>query len=177
MNKTISIILLLISFFIIYFVQSNFFTWFTIAGVQPNLFVIYILFIGIFAGKKLGLILGIIFGFYLDILIGRQLGMSCIMYGIIGILGEYLDKNFSKESRITIMLMIAGSTIIYELGCYIFNIFTLGITAEIFVFSKILLIEVIYNLLIIIIIYPLMQKLGHMLEEVFKTKNILTRYF
>ena len=73
--------------------------------------------------------------------------------------------------------MIAGSTIIYELGCYIFNILTLGITAEIFVFSKILLIEVIYNLLIIIIIYPLMQKLGHMLEEVFKTKNILTRYF
>ena len=99
------------------------------------------------------------------------------MLGIIGLLGEYLDKNFSKESRITIMLMIATSTAIYEIGCYIFNIFSLNINVEILQFIKILLIEIIYNLLITIVIYSLIQRLGHTLEEIFKTKNILTRYF
>lgn len=177
MKKAISIILLILVFFIIYFIQSNFFTWFTIWGVQPNLFIIYILFIGLFAGKKLGLIFGIIFGFYIDVVIGRQIGISGIMLGIIGIIAEYLDKNFSKESRITIMLMIAGSTIIYEVGCYIFNVISLGTIVEIISFSKILLIEVLYNIIITIILYPLIQKLGHILEETFKTKNILTRYF
>ena len=177
MKKVLAIILLIVSFLIIYFIQSNIFTWFTIAGVQPNLFVIYILFVGLFAGKKIGLILGIILGFYLDMVIGRQIGVSGIMLGIIGLLGEYLDKNFSKESRVTIMLMLAGCTVIYEVGCYIFNLITLELNLEIISFIKILLIETIYNLIIVIIIYPLLQKLGHLLEETFKTKNILTRYF
>lgn len=114
---------------------------------------------------------------FLDVVIGRQIGISGIMLGIIGLLGEYLDKNFSKESRITIMLMIAASTGIYEIGCYIFNIFALNINVEILQFIKILLIEIIYNLLITIVIYPLIQRLGHALEEIFKTKSILTRYF
>lgn len=177
LKKVVAVILVIVAFLIIYFLQANFFTWFTIAGVKPNLFIIYILFIGLFAGKKLGLILGIIFGLFIDIVIGRQIGISCVMFGIIGLLGEYLDKNFSKESRITIMLMIAGSTVIYELGCYIFNVITLDINVEIISFLKILLIETIYNILISIVIYALIQKLGHALEEIFKTKNILTRYF
>lgn len=177
LRKTLSIIILIISFFIIYFLQANFFTYFTIAGIKPNLFVIFVLFIGLFAGKKLGLLLGIIFGFFLDIVIGRQIGISGIMLGAIGLIGEYFDKSFSKESRITIILMIMGSTIIYEIGCYVFNIITLDVNFELISFSKILLIEVLYNVLITIIIYPIMQRLGHNLEEIFKIKNILTRYF
>lgn len=177
MKKFISVVLLLVVFLIIYFLQANFFSWFTIASIKPNLFIIYILFIGLFAGKKLGLVLGILFGFFIDVVIGRQIGISGIMLGIIGLIGEYLDKNFSKESRITIMIMIACSTIIYEVGCYIFNIITLEMNLEIMSFARILLIEVIYNLLITIIIYPIMQKAGHAIEEIFKTKNILTRYF
>lgn len=177
MKKVGTIALLILAFLIIYFLQVNFFTWFTIDGVKPNLFVIYVLFIGLFAGKKLGLILGIVFGIYIDIVIGRQIGISGIMLGIVGLLGEYLDKNFSKESRITIMLMIAASTAIFEICCYIFNIIALGVNIEIISFAKILLIEVIYNLLITIVIYALIQRLGHSLEDIFKTKNILTRYF
>lgn len=177
MKKVLAVLFLIISFFVIYFLQSNFFTWFTIAGIQPNLFVIFILFIGLFAGKKLGLIFGILLGFYIDIVIGRRVGITAIILGLIGLIGEILDKNFSKESRVTIMLMMAGSTVIFELGSYVFNVITLDMNLEIVSFIKILLIEVIYNIIIVIIIYPLIQKLGYLLEEVFKTKNILTRYF
>ena len=169
--------MIILSFFIIYFLQSNFFTWFTIAKVQPNLFVIFVLLIGLFAGKKLGLVLGIIFGFYLDVVVGRQIGISGIMLGLIGLAGEYLDKNFSKESRITIILMIISSTVVFEVGSYMFSLITLPVTVEIFGFLKILLIETLYNVIVTIIIYPIIQKLGHLLEETFKTRNILTRYF
>lgn len=141
------------------------------------MFVIFILFIGLFAGKKIGLVFGVLIGLYIDIVLGRKIGITGIMYGIIGLIGEQLDKNFSKESRVTIMLMMAGSTIIFELGCYIFNVITLEMSLEIISFIKILLIEVIYNIIIVIIIYPAIQVLGHLLEEIFKTKNILTKYF
>lgn len=173
----LSIIWIIVTFFVIYFLQENFFNWFTIAGIKPNLFVIFILFIGLFAGKKIGAILGLIFGIYLDLLLGRAIGVSGIMLGLIGLLGEYFDKNFSKESRVTIMLMVIGSTIIYELGSYLFHIMSLGLNFEIWGFSKILLIEVIYNSILVIILYPLLQKAGYYLENTFKVKNILTRYF
>lgn len=177
MKKFLAIIYLILAFFIIYFLQANFFSWFTIAGIKPNLFIIFILFVGLFAGKKVGVILGLILGIYLDLLVGRTIGISGILLAMIGMIGEYLDKNFSKESRFTIMLMVAGCTIIYEAGGYIFHIFRLGISVEIISFVKVLLIEVIYNIIVSVIIYPLIRKLGYALENIFKTKNILTRYF
>lgn len=177
MKKFLIIISLIITFFIIYFLQANFFTWFNISGVMPNLFVILVLFIGLFMGKKLGLIFGIIIGIYLDLLIGKSIGISGVMLGIIGILGEYLDKNFSKDSRVTIILMVIGGTIIYELGCYIFQIFKWNIQIELIPFIKTLFIEVIYNTALVIILYPLIQKAGYYIENLFKTKTVLTRYF
>lgn len=177
MKKTIAIICLIITFFIIYFLQANFFNWFTISGIKPNLFIVFILFVGLFAGKKIGAILGLLLGIYLDLLIGRTIGISGIMLAFIGLLGEYFDKNFSKESRLTIMLMVIGSTAIYELGVYLFDTIQLGNSIEIISFLKILLIEILYNLLIVVIIYPIMQKLGYALENTFKVKSILTRYF
>lgn len=177
LKKTIAIICLLITFFIIYFLQANFFSWFTISDVKPNLFIIFVLFIGLFAGKKIGVVLGLFFGVYLDLLIGRTIGISGIMFALIGLIGEYLDKNFSKESRVTIMLMVIGATVVYEVGEYVFDVIRLGLTIEIISFLKILIIETIYNVIIVVIIYPIMQKLGYALENTFKIKNILTRYF
>lgn len=53
MKKTITIICLILAFFVIYFLQSNFFTWFNIAGIMPNLYVVLVLFIGLFMKRKL----------------------------------------------------------------------------------------------------------------------------
>lgn len=177
MKKVLAIICLILTFFIVYFLQANFFSWFTIAGVMPNLFVIFILFIGLFAGKRMGITFGFIFGTYIDLLIGRTIGISGIFLAVVGFLGEYLDKNFSKESRITIMLMVMGSTILYEIGEYIYYIFRLGVPLQVYQFIKTLLIEVIYNAIIVVIIYPIIQKAGYALENTFKVKKILTRYF
>ncbi len=177
MKKTLAIILILIAFLIIYFLQANFFSWFTIAGVKPNLFVILILFVGLFAGRRVGIPIGIFLGFFLDLIIGKSIGISSAIYTIVAFLGGYLDKNFSKDSRFTIMLMVIASTAIYEIGCYVFNIINSFIYAEVLNFAKILLIEILYNTILTIILYPLIQKAGYKLEEIFKENKILTRYF
>lgn len=70
MKKVVTVILLFIAFMIIYFLQVNFFNWFTISGIMPNLFIIFILFIGLYAGSKIGTAFGIIFGILIDFLGG-----------------------------------------------------------------------------------------------------------
>lgn len=91
--------------------------------------------------------------------------------------GGYLEKNLSKDSKITVMLMGAAGVAIYEIFIYAYRGIVLSTNIEIWLFIKILLIEVIFNTLITIIIYQGMQKLGYKIEEIFKNPQILTRYF
>ena len=115
MRKILTVIGLIIVFFVIYFLQVNIFSTFTIAGVRPNLFVIYVLFIGLFANQIVGISLGVIFGIILDLLYGKTIGVSAVMLCVIGYLGSYFDKNFSKENKLTIIFMVAGSTFIWRI--------------------------------------------------------------
>lgn len=179
MKKLLTNTLIILTFILIYLLQINFFNWFTIAGIQPNLYIIYILFIGLFAGRKMGIIYGIIFGLIIDLISSQNIGITSLMLATIGFLGGYFDKNFSKENRITIMLMEIGATFIYEIGAYLINAIILSYNLEIILLIKILLIETLYNTLITIVTYPIIQKAGYYIEENIKNKEkiLLTRYF
>ena len=91
--------------------------------------------------------------------------------------GGYLEKNLSKDSKITVMLMGATGVCFYEIFIYVYRGIVLSTNIEIFLFIKILLIEVIFNTLITIIIYPLIQLVGYDIEEEFKGNKLLTKYF
>lgn len=75
------------------------------------------------------------------------------------------------------MLISAGVTIICEVISYLIQIVIFKLSIDIVPFIKILGIEVLFNSMLIIIVYPLIQKAGEVLERIFNDKNILTRYF
>lgn len=177
MKKTGIVIGLFLTFLIIYLLQSNLFLWFNISSVKPNLFVILVLITGLFIGKRAGTILGIVFGLSLDFLISKSVGISAIMLGIIGFIGGYLDKNFSKDSRITMITMILITTLLYEVGIITFNYFINDAQIKLLYVIKTIGIELIYNSIITIIVYPIIMKFGYRMEENFKENKILTRYF
>lgn len=168
---------LVITFIIIYFLQSIFFSEFTIAGIMPNLFIILMLYIGLYMGRTEGIIYGIIFGIFLDLWIGKTLGLTSIALALIGVISGILDKTFSKDSRLIVLLMGVVCTIIYEVALYIMQYMVLSINIEILQFIQILLIEVFYNVIIISILYPLMKVTGYEIENEIKGDKILTRYF
>ena len=177
MKKFFINLALIVSGFVIYFLQSNFFSWFTIAGVKPNIFVIYVLFIGLFGNRSMGIVYGSVVGIFLDLIYKEKIGANLFGLVLIGIIATLFDKNFSKDSRITIMFMVLGSTVIFEVVSYFINFVMCSVNVEILNFIKILLIEVVYNILITIIIYPLIQKFGYYIENEYKGNRILTRYF
>lgn len=177
MKKFLINVALIVIGFIIYFLQSKFFSWFTIAGIKPNLFVIYVLFVGLFGSKSMGIVYGTIVGVFLDLIFEEKIGSNLVGFVLIGISATFLDKNFSKDSRITIMFMVFGTTIIFELFSYFINYILYDLNFEILNLIKILIIEVIYNIIITIILYPLMQRFGYYIENEYKGNKILTRYF
>ncbi len=144
---------------------------------MPNLFVILILFIGLFGNRTMGTIYGLIIGILLDLSIGTKIGIYSIGLGLIGFVAAIFDKNFSKDSRMTIMVMVVGATVTFEVLVWLLNYIFVSTNVEILNFIKILAIEVIFNLILTIILYPLIQKSGYYIENEYKESSILTRYF
>lgn len=177
MKKFLIHIGLIFTFIIIYLLQTTLFSEFTIAGIMPNIFVILMLYIGLYMGRANGIIYGIIFGIFIDLWIGKTLGLTSIALALVGLISGILDKTFSKDSRLIVLLMGIVCTIIYEVVLYFMQYLVLGINVEILAFIKTLLIEVIYNVIIIIILYPLMKLTGYEIENEIKGDKILTRYF
>jgi len=177
MKKVLSLLLIFIAFIIIYFLQSNFFMWFNIAGVKPNLFIILALVVGLFIGKTYGMACGITFGIFIDLFIGKLLGINAIVLGIAGLMGGIFVKNFSKDSRMTFIVTSAFAVAICEFLSYILQIILYKLSFETGPFLRIILLEIIFNSLIIMIIYPIIEKLGEKLEKVFTESKIKTRYY
>lgn len=179
MKRALIITVFFIVFLLIYFLQTNFFSWYNIAGIKPNLFIILALFLGLFMGKPYGFSMGIIFGICLDLFIGKRIGLNAIMLGIAGLIGGILDNSFSKESRIVFMLMSIAITVLCESINYTLQIMILGAEQQFINFMQIIIIEAIYNAILVIILYPLIQKVGNRIEEM-HTENrskSLMRYY
>ena len=176
MKKVLIYIAIFIVFIFSYLLQSNFFSWFNIAGVKPNLFIILVLFCGLFTGKKSGLIIGVVFGILLDLFLQTSVIIDAIMLGILGFSSGILAKNFSKENKLNIMIMVVLSTLIYETGTYIWKMIIYSVSWEILPFINIILIEMLYNAMLTIILYPIIQYFGQKIEDKLFGNKIL-RYF
>lgn len=144
---------------------------------MPNLIIIFVLFIGLFSTQEAGITYGVSLGIFVDLILGKRIGISGIMLGMVGLIGGILDKNFSKESKLTIIIMVILATFLYEIGSYIFGYIMYKYDIQILAFIKILLIETLYNVILTIILYPVIKTLGYKIEEEYKGSKILTRYF
>ena len=177
MKKFGVIISIIAIYFFTYFLQVNFFNWFTIDGVSPNLFILLVLLIGMFVNSKVGAILGFFLGLYTDFLFSNSIGISAILFAILGFCGEFLEKRFSRDSKLTIVLISSIATLFYEILFFIVRIVIYSANINIISFVYTLGIEIIYNAFLVIILYPLIHKFGLYVESVFKNNKIPTRYF
>ena len=66
--------------------------------------------------------------------------------------------------------MTIGATLICEIISYLIQIIVFKLSIELLPFIKIVAIETLYNAMLIIIIYPLIEKAGEILEKVFKKR-------
>jgi len=140
---------------------------------MPNLFVILIMLIGLFMKKKAGFIFGMIFGLLIDLFIGARIGINAISLAIVGLAAEILDKNFSKDNRITVMFLTSILTVLAEVIVYILQVLFCGSNMQILEFTKVIVIEIIYNAILIAIIYPVFLSFGSKIENDFTENSFL----
>ena len=177
MKKIIAIISIFLILILMYFLQVNFFNWYNILGVSPNLFVIFVLIMGLFLGDLKGLFIGVAAGLLLDFFTGTNIGFNAISLGTVGFIGGLLDKNFSKENMFNIIIMLMLTTIVNEVIIYTLKITICKATIELLPFLKIVVLEVLYNIVIFAIFYPILIKIGEKLNTTFTKEKGFMRYY
>ena len=176
MKKIISVLGIVIIFLSIYFLQSNFFSWFNIYSIKPNLFMIFVIFVGLSLGKEYGLTFGILLGLILDLFSSQIIGINAISLGAAGLLAGILAKNFSIEHKFTFIIIASLLTFIGESVYYALEIILSEAEVQLIIFIRILLIEIIFNDLIIIIIYPVLNKIGEKLKMMLEDETNYIKY-
>lgn len=154
---------------LIFIFQSTLCNYIAIAGVKPNLMLIFIVTIAFFKGSSEGLLVGIIMGLLQDCYFGHVIGSNLFLYGIIGYLAGSLTEHFNKENIVAPMFLILIATLAYNSGFYLLNIILRGYTTlNIYIILNILP-ELIYNIIcgfaVYFIVYTMQNssfgKIGH----------------
>lgn len=171
-----NIIILFFLFIITYILQTNIFTNLTIAGIKPNLFIIFTVLVGIYVTQKNGVAVGLIVGIIVDALNEPVIGVTAISLGIVGYMAGLFERIFSTESKITIIIMVIFGTLLGEILQYVIQLIINQSQLEIVQFIKILSIEALYNGLLTIIVYPIYNKMHQKKTENEINTSKLSRY-
>lgn len=96
------------------------------------------------------------------------------MFCLIGFVATWFDSLWSKDEKISIVIMVFIATFVFEFGSYFLKSVVLEFEMEIKPFFKILAIEELYNVLLTIILFGFIKKIGYKMERKLKRTNMYT---
>jgi rod shape-determining protein MreD len=164
----VTTLVIFIEIIISFLLQTTVFRWFKLAGTVPNILLILTAAYGFLKGRKVGLSVGIACGLLIDFMYGDLLGISAIIYMVIGYANGYIGKIFNREDKIVPIVLIGFSQFAYFILYYTFNFLLRGKVNIFFYFMTIGLPEIVYTTLIAIIFYRLISFIDVKVNSILK---------
>ena len=90
---------------------------------------------------------------------GDVFGITSAMFCLVGFIATWFDTLWSKDEKISIIIMVILSTLFFEFGSYFIKSLVSDFELEIAIFFRILAIEELYNILLTIIFFGTIKKL------------------
>lgn len=156
MKHYISMFLMLIIGFLL---QTTLFQYLKIAGVLPNLVLVVTAVSGLMYGRKMGIFIGVVCGLLLDLMYGSVIGISILIYMLIGYGNGSANKIYFKDDYLIPLLSLVLSDFVYSIAYYVCNFLLRGRLHFISYFQDIMMPEMIYTVLVGSIIYLIIKKL------------------
>jgi rod shape-determining protein MreD len=159
--------------FINFILQSTLFDYISIGATKPNTAVVIIVCYAILRGDVEGSIVGFISGLIHDIFFGRVIGLFALLGALIGFFCGKPFKNFYSESFMLPIILVAVSSLFYEIGFYFFDLLFTGQVDVLFYFWAIILPSAVYSTILSVPIYRLIYGINSRLEEREKARRKL----
>ncbi|MBQ8233093.1 MAG: rod shape-determining protein MreD [Lachnospiraceae bacterium] len=161
MKKKIVVTIIILVCFIL---QCTVFRSLAFGGIIPNLMIILTSSFGFMRGDREGLIIGFFCGLLCDIFYGDILGFYALMCMYIGFVNGKFSRIFYPEDIKLPIALIVVSDLTYGIVCYILQFLLRGKFDFPFYFTRVILPEAVYTIMVTIILYPLILKINERLE-------------
>ena len=134
-------------------------------GIKPNAVLVFIVIFAIFNNFNICISMGIFGGVLQDVISGKSLWIHTLLSLIIVLLVQFTMSRIYYKNNAIILLTVGLMTTIYNILFLIINFMLFNDMNFSIYFSKIFLIECIYNSIFSIIIYAFLKK-GNILFDV-----------
>lgn len=151
--------------FACFILQSGVFAGLAFAGIIPNLMIILTSSFGFMRGEKEGLIIGFFCGLLSDIFFGDFLGFYALVLMYLGYLNGKFSRIFYPEDIKLPIALIIVSDLSYGILCYILLFLLRGRLNFPYYFTRVILPEALYTIVITMFLYPLILKVNEKLES------------
>jgi len=143
-----------IVFLINFIFQTTLLRGFQIFGVIPNTTLVLVVLYSLLFKERYGIIFGIIFGLIHDIFYGPIIGLSALLYFMIGFIVSEIKKSVYKDTVFSSLVLVVLSVAVFNIGYLIFvNMF--GIKTSFLQLFPEVIIELLYDLVITFIVYKI----------------------
>ena len=154
-------------FIIVCFVlQCSVFDSLSFAGIIPNLMIILTASFGFMRGEKEGLIIGFFCGLLSDVFFGSFLGFYALIFMYIGYLNGKFSRIFYPEDIKLPMALIVVSDLSYGIVCYVLMFLLRGRFHFWYYFTRVILPEALYTIVVTLFLYPVILKVNEKLEAI-----------
>ena len=154
-------------FIIVCFVlQCSVFDSLSFAGIIPNLMIILTASFGFMRGEKEGLIIGFFCGLLSDVFFGSFLGFYALILMYIGYLNGKFSRIFYPEDIKLPMALIVVSDLSYGIVCYVLMFLLRGRIHFWYYFTRVILPEALYTIVVTLFLYPVILKVNEKLEAI-----------
>lgn len=143
-------ILIMMALFIL---QSTVIAFLQIAGIKPDLPMVFALCISLYKGENIGSFMGFLNGFFEDIVYGRFLGFNALVKFFTNYVAGYATKNIFKGPALMTMVLVFLGSLLYNFIFIFVNIFVREINIPINFFVPVILPSALFNMIISPFIY------------------------
>lgn len=128
------------------FLQSTFFSHFSIKGSIPDLVLIFVVYHALFSGERHGTIYGMLCGLLEDLYVGRLIGVNVLAKGLTGYIMGKAQGNVFKENLLVGICAVLVGTLINSLAVSVLLMISGSMLEAEVIYS--ILYQALYNLLL-----------------------------
>ena len=166
MKKILVVLLTIIVLLLFMWLQINVFNYYALFGVIPNIGIILIAAISLYAGKNIGAVTGFFYGFLFDSCFTTYFGCYTLLFTLMGYAIGQIKGKFALDNKMSLPIIVAISTIIIEiLNLLILNLKQTAFDINIVYILKVLLLESTYNVFLTLLAYKPLMMLGDIINR------------
>lgn len=146
-------------------IQFNVLNIIPLFGVKANIGIILTVALSTLSGQGIGMVVGVVFGLFFDVVCGKAFGIYILLYFFVGFFCGKMSKGFSKENKSALVMIVAGTTLVFEILSYFIFVIVSEYEFEIITILKTVLLEILYNIFITRVFFKLFSNLSETINK------------